>query len=32
MKRIAVIDRDRCKAPEKCDYICMKVCPVQKII
>ncbi|MFP3132234.1 MAG: 4Fe-4S binding protein, partial [Candidatus Nanopusillus sp.] len=30
MKRIAVIDRDRCKAPEKCDYICMKVCPVQK--
>ncbi|BFI73349.1 ribosome biogenesis/translation initiation ATPase RLI [Nanoarchaeota archaeon] len=30
MKRIAVIDRDRCKAPEKCDYICMKVCPVEK--
>ncbi|MGB9674694.1 MAG: 4Fe-4S binding protein, partial [Nanopusillaceae archaeon] len=30
MKRIAVIDRDRCKAPEKCDYICMKVCPIQK--
>jgi ATP-binding cassette subfamily E protein 1 len=30
MKRIAVIDRDRCKAPDKCDYICMKVCPIQK--
>jgi ATP-binding cassette subfamily E protein 1 len=30
MKKIAVIDRDRCKAPDKCDYICMKVCPIQK--
>ncbi len=30
MKRIAVIDRDKCKAPDKCDYICMKVCPIQK--
>ena len=30
MLRIAIIDRERCKAPEKCDYLCMKVCPVQK--
>ncbi len=30
MKPIAVIDRSRCKAPNKCDYLCMRVCPIQK--
>ncbi|NPA22045.1 MAG: ribosome biogenesis/translation initiation ATPase RLI [Candidatus Micrarchaeota archaeon] len=29
-KRIAVIDRDLC-TKEKCGYICMKVCPVNKV-
>ncbi|BBL45186.1 ATPase [Nanobdella aerobiophila] len=30
MKRIAIIDKEKCKAPEKCDYLCMKSCPIQK--
>ncbi|RDD52593.1 ribosome biogenesis/translation initiation ATPase RLI [Nanoarchaeota archaeon NZ13-N] len=30
MKRIAIIDREKCRAPEKCNYICISVCPVQK--
>jgi len=30
MKRIAIIDREKCRAPEKCNYICISVCPVYK--
>ncbi|MEM0379231.1 MAG: ribosome biogenesis/translation initiation ATPase RLI [Nanopusillaceae archaeon] len=30
MKRIAIVDRERCKAPQKCNYICISVCPVQR--
>jgi len=30
MKRIAVINREKCRAPEKCNYICINVCPVYK--
>ena len=30
MKRIAIIDREKCRAPEKCNYICMSVCPIFK--
>jgi len=30
MKRIAIIDREKCRAPDKCNYICMNVCPVYK--
>src|SRR3989338_6070282 len=29
MKRIAVLDRELCK-PEKCNYECVKVCPVNR--
>ncbi len=29
MKRIAVIDKSKCK-PKECDYLCMRVCPPQK--
>lgn len=27
VKRIAVLRKDKCKAPEECDYICKKFCP-----
>ncbi len=30
MQRIAIIDREKCRAPEKCNYICMSVCPIFK--
>ncbi|MEM4882027.1 MAG: ribosome biogenesis/translation initiation ATPase RLI [Nanopusillaceae archaeon] len=30
MKRIAIIDKEKCKAPQKCNYICVSVCPVQR--
>ena len=30
MLRIAIIDREKCKAPDKCDYLCIRVCPIQK--
>jgi len=30
MKRIAVLRKDRCKAPQDCPYICEKSCPVNR--
>ena len=30
MLRLAIIDREKCRAPDKCVYLCIRVCPVQK--
>ncbi|MBT3407925.1 ribosome biogenesis/translation initiation ATPase RLI [Candidatus Woesearchaeota archaeon] len=30
MVRIAIVDKEKCRAPTDCNYICMPVCPINK--